>query len=244
MERHLLILDEKGSSWFSFLEEFFEDTPCRLSKTHEARHAALCLDQRPPPMIFANADLLSLPLTQKIRVSRVSHPEFRIFQVGTSQGQPPKDLFDAIFEPSVSFANFQKQFVEHLPMPETLRILVIDNEPEIRTMIREFLERRVHPSFQVEEAANGEIGLQKINAGKPDVLILDIKMPVKGGQEVYREIIERNLKIPVIIFFDAISGEEVSEIRRFGKPAIVEKGSRQSHLAELVGLIKKKAYFG
>jgi chemotaxis family two-component system response regulator PixH len=96
----------------------------------------------------------------------------------------------------------------------------------------------------VDYAPNGEKGLQKINEKKPDVLILDIKMPVKDGREVYQEIVEKNFKIPVIIFFDAISGEEIYGIRRIGKPAIVEKGSHQSHLAELVALIKKKAYFG
>ncbi len=244
MERSLLVLDEKTSPWFSFLEEFFEDTPAKILKIYEAREVSLGLDPNYQDILFANPALLSPALIQKIRSFRAGEPRFRAFQIGKAVTTLPKDLFDTAFEESGSFTEFQRGLVEHLPLPEKLHLLVVDNEPEIGNMIREFLERRVHPSFQVDYASNGEIGLQKMREAKPDVVILDIKMPVKDGREVYQEMVDKKMQIPAIIFFDAISGEEISEIRRIGKPAIVEKGSRQSHLAELVALIKKKAYFG
>ncbi len=244
MERRLLVLDKKTSPWFSFLEEFFEDTAVTILKIYEAREVFLGLDKNYQDIFFANPGLLSPALIQKLRAFHASQSGFRVFQIGKTVNALPKDLFNALFEERGSFTEFQRELVEYLPLPEKLHLLVVDNEPEIGNMIREFLERRVHPSFQVDYASNGEKGLQKMREAKPDVVILDIKMPVKDGREVYREMVDKKLKIPVIIFFDAISGEEISEIRRIGKPAIVEKGSHQSHLAELVALIKKKAYFG
>lgn len=48
----------------------------------------------------------------------------------------------------------------------------------------------------------------------------------------------------MIIFFDAISGEEIKEINSIGNPAIVDKGSHQSSMPQMAALIKKLAYFG
>ncbi|HXV27427.1 MAG TPA: response regulator, partial [bacterium] len=216
----------------------------RLTGAESSREAATVFEKNHPDILFINPALLSLPFTQKVRAYRVSNPDLRVFQIGPSVGDFPKELFDARFEEERSFTDFQRLMTEHLPLSRTLRILVIDDEPDIGTMVREFLERRVQPAFEVDYAANGREGLDKINRRRPDVLILDIKMPVKDGRQVYRELIEKEIKVPAIIFFDAISGDEVTEIRKIGNPAIVEKGSRQSRLPELLGLIKKKAYFG
>ena len=110
-------------------------------------------------------------------------------------------------------------------------------------MVRDYFESRTRPSFDVNYAENGEKGLQMILNQTPNIVILDVKMPVKDGREVYREIKRRGISIPVIIFFDAISGEEISEIHKIGRPAIAEKGSQQSSPSELMALVKKMIYF-
>ena len=64
------------------------------------------------------------------------------------------------------------------------------------------------------------------------------------GRELYREIHKRKIELPVIIFFDAISDDEVQSIHQIGRPAIVEKGSHQSEMPIFIDLIKKMVYFG
>jgi CheY-like chemotaxis protein len=243
-ERNLLILEKKESPWFGFLEEFFEDTPSMLHVFHHSTTAGQCLDRIPPDMIFVNPEMLSLSLAQKINVLQQSRSHFRVFQLGSCEGVVPKIQWDACFREIPLFVDFRKTLVEYLPLPEKISVLVVDDEPEIGTMLRDFLERRVNPAFLVDYASDGVQGLQAIEKNRPDVLVLDIKMPVQDGREVYREITKRNLKIPVIVFFDAISGDEILEIHQIGKPAIVEKGSRESSMPELMSLIKKMAYFG
>jgi len=46
------------------------------------------------------------------------------------------------------------------------------------------------------------------------------------------------------VFFDSVSGEELSEIRRHGNPAVVEKGYKGSSLSSLMLLAKKSVCFG
>jgi CheY-like chemotaxis protein len=76
------------------------------------------------------------------------------------------------------------------------------------------------------------------------VIILDIKMPVMDGREFYAKLKALKFDIPVIVFFDSISGEELSEMRRFGNPAVIEKGYQGSSLGAVLLLVKKLFYFG
>ena len=111
-------------------------------------------------------------------------------------------------------------------------------------MFREYFDHWTSPRFVVETADDGLDGERKIEEFRPDVLILDIKMPRKDGRELYRDLVQKKKFIPTIVFFDIVSVDEVLEIRRYGNPAFVEKGSRASSMPEMAGLIQKIAYFG
>ena len=56
----------------------------------------------------------------------------------------------------------------------TRRILIVEDQPELRQLIRLTLEVG---QFEIHEASNGEIGLQMARAVDPDVVLLDIMMP-------------------------------------------------------------------
>ena len=68
-------------------------------------------------------------------------------------------------------------------------------------------------------------------------------MPLLDGREVYREMRKKNINVPTIVFFDAVFGDELAEMRRYGKPAVIEKGAPQSALPELLELVKKMWFF-
>jgi len=185
---------------------------------------------------------LSLAWGQALEARRMTHPGFRVFAVGPSvSGQNFR--FDASFPEPLPMEDFQRQILKCVVLPEKIRVLIVDDEPEIGVMVRDFLERRVNPSFEVSHEPDGLAGLERLSKDLPDVLILDVKMPRMDGREVYRETRKRGLEVPTIIFFDAISGEEMTEIRKYGRPAVVEKGAPQSALPELMELVKKMAFF-
>lgn len=75
-------------------------------------------------------------------------------------------------------------------------ILIIDDEASIRNTLREILE---YEKYKVEEAADGEKGLEMILEKDYDVVLCDIKMPKLDGIEVLDKVMENGKDIPFIM---------------------------------------------
>jgi len=81
-------------------------------------------------------------------------------------------------------------------MSKNEKILVIDDEKELRLMLKEFLEIE---NYDVLEAENGRTALEIIEKEKPDLILLDLDMPVMTGKELMKELNERDIEIPIIV---------------------------------------------
>jgi CheY-like chemotaxis protein len=79
------------------------------------------------------------------------------------------------------------------------RILIIDDEPNMRAMLRRMLHQAGH---QVSEAGNGAEGIDSYERDSPDLVITDILMPKKEGIETIIELHRADPDLPII----AISG--------------------------------------
>ena len=66
-----------------------------------------------------------------------------------------------------------------------VRILIVDDEPRIRQMIREYLE---HEGFSCTEATDGSAALAQLAATSFDLVLLDIMMPFVDGMTCLREL--------------------------------------------------------
>lgn len=98
----------------------------------------------------------------------------------------PSDGFRAVID---------KQTSQSGPPPRG-RILLIDDDSQIRLVFRKFLERR---GYQVFEAAAGREGLAATEREFPDLILLDLNLPVMTGLETLGQITQRCPDIPVII---------------------------------------------
>src|SRR3984885_14525289 len=82
-----------------------------------------------------------------------------------------------------------------------LRTLIVDGEPIARKVLHQELG-----SFDdveiVGEADNGVLALEKISADHPDLVLLDLQMPVMGGLEVVRNL-RRGTHMPAIVMVTA-----------------------------------------
>ncbi|MFX4263509.1 response regulator transcription factor [Pelotomaculum propionicicum] len=74
-------------------------------------------------------------------------------------------------------------------------VLVVDDEHKIREVVRMYLEKE---GFSVGEAADGREALNKISAGKWDLVVLDLMMPGVDGWAVCREI-RKTASLPIIM---------------------------------------------
>ena len=84
------------------------------------------------------------------------------------------------------------------PMPK-IRVLVVDDSVVIRRMVSDVLSGE--PDIEVAgAAADGRIALQKIDQVNPDILTLDVEMPVMDGLETLRQLRKTHRHLPVIMF--------------------------------------------
>lgn len=242
-QRDILVLENERGAWAPFLEKFFNDVPVTVHSCHKAADAIRALGPSSCPMVFAEPALLSMALIQKIKVRKQTDPRFRVYAINPGRGHGKEPFFDAAFPSEPVLADFVRQWTETLPMPGAVRLLVVDDEEEIAGMVRDYFGGRTAPLFELRHATDGKKGLAEVLKEKPDLIVLDIKMPVMDGREFYAELKRLKIEVPTVIFFDSISGEELREIRRHGNPPVLEKGTPASSLPILMQLVKKLVCF-
>lgn len=102
------------------------------------------------------------------------------------------------------------------------RILVVEDQPDNRQILRDLL---TSVGFQILEAEDGASGVSTAAAERPDLILMDIQMPVMDGYEATRRIkADPDLKaIPIIVVTSyALSGDE-AKARAAGCDAYVTK---------------------
>jgi two-component system KDP operon response regulator KdpE len=87
------------------------------------------------------------------------------------------------------------------------KVLVIDDEPPIRTLLRLGLSTQ---GYQLLEAPTGKVGLELLGQ-RPDLIILDLGLPDIQGHELLRMIRARNERIPVVVL--SSRGDEAGKVQ-------------------------------
>jgi two-component system, OmpR family, alkaline phosphatase synthesis response regulator PhoP len=80
-------------------------------------------------------------------------------------------------------------------MPDVARILVVDDEPKIVQLVRDYLERA---GFAVSTARDGHEALMRAHQERPDLIVLDLGLPRLDGLEVTRRL-RRDSGVPIIM---------------------------------------------
>ncbi|ETR77752.1 Fis family transcriptional regulator [Afipia sp. P52-10] len=92
-------------------------------------------------------------------------------------------------------------------MTGQLKVLVIDDEPPIRKLLRMGLATA---NYHVIEAPNGKAGLSSLSE-QPDLVILDLGLPDIDGHELLRTIRARNDSVPIVVL--SSRGDEAGKVR-------------------------------
>ena len=114
------------------------------------------------------------------------------------------------------------------------RILVVDDEEQIRTMLTQMLE---HEGFVVDTAENGEAGMDLISRHAYDLIITDMIMPVKDGLKFIMELVRDypDMRILAISGGGAIKAERYLTMAGYlGDIATLEKPFKREAILALV----------
>lgn len=107
------------------------------------------------------------------------------------------------------------------PVRANMKILVVDDDPELRDLLREYLARH---NFSVAVMHDGEGLAARLERERPALIVLDLMMPKVDGLTALRDLRARNDDIPVILLtarsdeIDRIVGLEIGADDYLGKP--------------------------
>ncbi len=95
------------------------------------------------------------------------------------------------------------------------KILIIEDEESIRRVLKKVLIQE-NKKYEIVEAVDGVDGISKINSGKYDLILCDIKMPKKDGIEVLKYVLEESPSTPTIMISGHGDLETAVESMRLG----------------------------
>jgi CheY-like chemotaxis protein len=102
-----------------------------------------------------------------------------------------------------------------------VKVLVADDESDFRKLMAFWLESR---GYQVTAVSNGEEAAQAAEKEPPDIILMDLRMPVADGVEAIRRIRQHNRNVPIIIISAYVDDPKAKEAIAYGVSGVFYKG--------------------
>ena len=123
-----------------------------------------------------------------------------------------------------------------------IRILIADDHPVVRFGVRRMLQG--HAEFMVVgEASNGKEAIQQMRELHPDILLLDLNMPLLPGLETLRELTTSQVPTKTILLTSAISQRQVLEALQLGARGVVLKDAMAADLSACIRAVTAGHYW-
>jgi DNA-binding NarL/FixJ family response regulator len=120
------------------------------------------------------------------------------------------------------------------------QILIVDDSRALRSSIRTCIEQDT--DWKVcGEAENGQVAIEKVMELQPDLVVLDLAMPVMNGLDAAREITNIAPKLAMVLFTIYVSGGLETEAKAVGIGDVVSKaeGGTEQLLASMRSLLER-----
>lgn len=116
------------------------------------------------------------------------------------------------------------------------KVLIADDEAHIRKFVGLVLRSLGTP--EVHEAKNGVEALELFERQAPDLVLLDVNMPVLDGLQALAQIRQKDPDVPVVMLTSVVNRSTVDECSRLGATAYLRKDANRQELTEqLRGII-------
>ncbi|TAM82545.1 MAG: response regulator transcription factor [Acidobacteria bacterium] len=130
--------------------------------------------------------------------------------------------------------------VSGLPGRKRARILIVDDQAPIRKALRKFLDEE--KGWEVcGEAENGREAIDKSLQLKPDLITLDLSMPVMNGMEAARELRRAFPSVSLVMFTLHRTPHLEQQAYRAGVDAVVGKEDLEGLIACLVRMLESRS---
>jgi DNA-binding NarL/FixJ family response regulator len=119
-----------------------------------------------------------------------------------------------------------------------IKVLLVDDQSLIRQGLKALLELESDLEI-IGEAENGKIAIQIVEKLHPDVVLMDIRMPVMDGVAATKEICQRFPEVKVLVLTTFDDDEYVSQALKFGAMGYLLKDTPSEELANAIRTVKK-----
>ena len=102
-----------------------------------------------------------------------------------------------------------------------IKVLFIDDEPDFSQIVAFRLRSK---GYIVHYARNGQEGIELIKKENPDIVFMDLKMPVMDGIETLKKVREFDKDLPVVMISAYVNDQKFQEARDYGFSGVFYKG--------------------
>ena len=113
------------------------------------------------------------------------------------------------------------------------KILVVDDEPEVRQLMEHFLTER---GYDVCITENGRLALAALDTFEADVVLLDMHMPIMDGLETLKHLAARSPSLPVIMVTVNDDVETTTRLLQLGAADYVPKPFNLEYLEQAINI--------
>ncbi|UCG62919.1 MAG: response regulator [Candidatus Zixiibacteriota bacterium] len=121
--------------------------------------------------------------------------------------------------------------IQHLIENSTKTILIVDDDPLMRGLLKKIVERE---GYKTKEAESGEQALELFDSKKIGLVISDLEMPGMNGLELLKAIKEKSRKIPVLIVTGKTYGYDKHDVLEAGADGYITKPFKNFEIARRV----------
>lgn len=112
------------------------------------------------------------------------------------------------------------------------KILVVDDSPVSVKIMKSCIPK--DQGYELFDANNGQVGVEKYKAIKPDLVFMDLTMPVMNGFEALQEIIKYDEKAMVIIVTADVQVKAIAQAHDLGAFTVVKKPPAKDTIAAAI----------
>jgi PAS domain S-box-containing protein len=233
----VLVVDDEQDSRF-LMQHHLVDLGCEVITASNARDGIQLARAKQPNLITMDLQMPDMDGWTALRVLK-DDPETRdipvvIASIVASEGRGRLlGAVDLLNKP-VERSDLLRVIWRNLATRQGRRVLVVDDDPDVRNIMTELLEAE---NLEVQTAENGAEGLRIVDNDAPDVVLLDLMMPVMDGMEFLRQLRSNpyHLGLPVIVVTSKDLTDEEREELAEKASGVVQKGDQvEGRLKEIL----------
>ena len=118
------------------------------------------------------------------------------------------------------------------------KILIVDDSPVARKMLKNSIPK--DKGYEIFEATNGQEGVSKYEELKPDLVFMDLTMPVLDGYKATAKIMELDKNATIIVTTADIQPKSISNVMELGAFTLLKKPAKASSIVDNIEKVELK----